>query len=132
MNRLIRTCKQMWPNNQGCITCKEGYYKSNNGKTCQKCDSSCKTCFNGYECITCVDNYYLIPESNQKLCKHFNESKGCINITQTGCIECEEGMYLSYYECHSCPSECSSCSSSNNCQTCKEEYVLNELGITRE
>ena len=46
MNRLIRTCKQMWPNNQGCITCKEGYYKSNNGKTFQKCDSSCKTCFN--------------------------------------------------------------------------------------
>ena len=47
-------------------------------------------------------------------------------MTQTGCLECKEGMYLSNYECFNCPQECSVCSDSNHCQSCQEEYVLKE------
>ena len=126
MNELIKICNNMWPNNHGCINCKEGYYKSEDGRNCDECDKSCKTCINKDTCLSCNDNYYLIPESTQKLCKHMNESIGCINITQSGCLQCKEGMYLSNYECFNCPHECKTCTNENQCQTCQEEYVLKE------
>ena len=87
MNALIKTCNNMWPNNQGCISCKDGYYKSDDGRNCEECDISCKTCLNKESCITCNDNYYMIPESTYHLCKHFNESICCLNITQSGCLQ---------------------------------------------
>ena len=70
MNKLIKTCNNMWSNNKGCITCKEGYFKAEDGRNCNECDISCKTCLDKNSCLTCKDNYYLIPETKQ-LCKHF-------------------------------------------------------------
>ena len=67
---------------QGCLHCKDGYYKSEDGRNCDKCHSSCKTCFNKNTCLTCSDDYYLLLDSTYQLCKPFNESIGCINITQ--------------------------------------------------
>ena len=57
----------------------------------------------------------MISDSSYQLCKHFNESIGCLNITQTGCQECKEGMYLSKYECYDCPNECQTCRNKEEC-----------------
>ena len=126
MNKLIKTCDNVWPNNQGCIKCKDGYYKAEDGRNCEECDISCKTCLNKDTCLTCIEHYYIIPESTYHLCKHFNESIGCVNITQSGCIHCQDGMYLTNYECFNCPNECLTCWNNYQCQPCPNEYVLKE------
>ena len=84
----------MWPSNQGCQLCKDGYHKAEDGRNCEECHISCKTCADKNTCLTCNDNYYMTSDTSKELCKHFNESIGCLNITQSGCLQCEEGMYL--------------------------------------
>ena len=60
MNSLIKICDQMWPNNQGCVRCKDGYFKAEDGRNCEKCHPSCKTCLDRETCITCAENRYDI------------------------------------------------------------------------
>ena len=126
MNSLIRICDNMWPNYGGCVTCKDGYHKAEDGRNCNKCHNSCLTCKDSISCITCAENHYLLPEITNQFCKPFNESIGCLNITQSGCLKCKEGMYLSTFECFNCPKQCLTCTNENTCQSCLEEYVLKE------
>ena len=126
MNKLIETCDNMWPNNEGCVNCKDGYYKSENGRSCDLCHVSCGTCLDKNTCLTCNENYYMTSSTENKLCKHFNESIGCIQMTQSGCLQCIDGMYLSNYECETCPNECLTCSDQHHCKSCGKDYVLKD------
>ena len=69
MNTLIRKCKtrNMWPNNKGCASCIDGYHKADDGRDCELCPSTCKTCLDKNSCLTCKDNYYLNSKNTQTI-----------------------------------------------------------------
>ena len=131
LNELIMKCEQMMTSYDGCVKCKEGYYKSNDGRNCLECDISCNSCINNdgeQACIECNDGYYRWS-TNIKLCKNQSEIMNCLNITKEGCIKCEEGYYKTQENnCSLCPQECMSCSSENECSECIENYVLMKNG----
>ncbi|KAL4456738.1 hypothetical protein ABPG73_014764 [Tetrahymena malaccensis] len=125
-----------------CITCKVGFYLSNN--QCKQCDNSCFSC-NGptsSDCLICKQaNYFISTKQNntcipicdlsqsqfidnsnpqQAYCKQCpSQCLTCNN--STSCIQCIQGYYKNLDFCYSCDDQCLSClDSGSSCIKCKQ------------
>ncbi|ELP88833.1 protein kinase, putative, partial [Entamoeba invadens IP1] len=128
MNSLITVCTQMMSTYDGCVTCRDGYFKSIDGRNCDACNESCSTCLSGTSCLECNPSYYRIGYSG--LCQPYSTLDNCINKTSHGCTLCEDGYYLSHLsKCEKCHSNCTSCESETVCLACTEDNILNELNL---
>jgi len=126
------TCKTC-SNGTECLTCKDGLYyhqvdnqcysagncpsgfynKDGETKICETCKSTCKTCVNGTECLTC--NTDLFYHQADKQCY---ENGTCPNgfFSKNGEIK----------TCDSCTYKCKTCSNSTLCQFCFEDSYFND------
>lgn len=124
-----------------CISpCPAGQYGRTTDQTCQKCDSTCKTCNGGAitNCLSCEDNAYLYLtrclkcDSNCKTC--ITNAATCTSCTpplilmNDKCISaCPKEYFkeISSNSCQKCDSNCVTCSStSKNCEICKANEFL--------
>lgn len=77
-----------------CTVCKEGYYLSEDGTDCQKCDDVCKTCTGKGPtlCTNCTEGYYKKQtESGEIACEKCDPVCKTCDQPGTKCIECKEG-----------------------------------------
>ena len=58
---------------------------------CKECISNCSKCYDNEQCITCVDNYFLLSDSSK--CISYNELNNCEYKTMNGCNKCSEKYY---------------------------------------
>ncbi|GAB1224199.1 hypothetical protein ENUP19_0180G0018 [Entamoeba nuttalli] len=129
MNDLVQRCNQMMSTYTGCVNCKEGYYKAEDGKNCNECDKSCLSCMKNNTCIQCAEDYFRYGFEVSTLCFPQSQINNCLNKTKHGCENCEEGYYrTSTYQCKECGFNCTSCSSKNKCLQCITEHVLGTNG----
>ncbi|ELP85534.1 protein serine/threonine kinase, putative [Entamoeba invadens IP1] len=124
INDLLSKCDLVMATYSGCVVCKDGFMRSTDGRTCEKCDISCKTCTNDGTCISCNDNYYRTATNNTKYCTIQSELNNCLNKTISGCYECENGFYISNNLCKPCNEKCTTCTSQDYCTNCTENNVL--------
>ncbi|EDR28439.1 protein serine/threonine kinase, putative [Entamoeba dispar SAW760] len=125
----VKKCKTFLPNAQGCAVCKDGYYYKN--KQCYECDVSCSTCvLNSKTCTTCNVSGSYFYDNYKKNCQHISSLTHCINITSTGCSECEPGYYINNQYCSPCLLQCATCSNNFECDSCPENYVLTSESYT--
>ncbi|EDR25578.1 protein serine/threonine kinase, putative [Entamoeba dispar SAW760] len=129
MNDLVQRCDQMMSTYTGCVNCKEGYYKAEDGKNCNKCDKSCLSCMKNNTCIQCAEDYFRYGLELSTLCLPQTQINNCLNKTKHGCEICEDGYYrTSVYQCKKCRVNCTSCSNENQCLSCITENVLGTNG----
>lgn len=136
-----------------CI-CKEGYLDVDptTALTCNRCDSSCRTCFGTtpLECIACADRLaeflqgigcvckagYFVSASQVceecaqpcKTCANYSTCLSCTDpearLIQGECIKCPMGNYWSISEeCMPCPEWCLSCTI-QSCLQCEPDREL--------
>ncbi|ELP94392.1 protein kinase, putative, partial [Entamoeba invadens IP1] len=122
INSLIEVCEVMMSTYTGCVKCEDGYYKSMDGKQCNKCDISCETCMNEKMCLSCSENYY--QSNSHSLCLNQNELIHCANKTRSGCTLCEFGYFIYQNECQKCKDNCTSCDANEECSSCEDNYIL--------
>ena len=118
---LQEVCNKVTNDGQGCVICKDGYYRE--GLICKECLSECGKCNNPNNCLTCNEEHFMTINGE---CKLKNLTEGCVGeiSSSNGCSLCETSYYLQNKECHQCPSECSTCTSESECTSCIDEYVL--------
>ena len=91
-------------------TCPEsGTYPHCDTRTCEPCDSSCATCYDGdaENCITCADTYFL-------------SYKNCVKNEN-----CPVGKFGHEGNCVFCTvNNCDKCSDLQTCDVCQEGFVL--------
>ncbi|ELP86152.1 protein serine/threonine kinase, putative [Entamoeba invadens IP1] len=124
INDLLSKCDLVMATYTGCVVCKDGYMRSSDGKTCEKCHMSCKTCTNDGTCISCNNEYYRTATNNTKYCTIQSELNNCLNKTISGCYECDNGFYISNNLCKPCNEKCTTCTSLDYCTNCTENNVL--------
>ncbi|CAK66884.1 unnamed protein product (macronuclear) [Paramecium tetraurelia] len=91
------------PTNDTCI-CMDGYYDVGQ-LICQKCPSTCKTCFDAHTCTSCYDDQYRIMSINNSTCTcksgYFQQSSDVCGQCHLSCLECSNNTSQS---CTRCPS----------------------------
>ncbi|ELP83590.1 protein serine/threonine kinase, putative [Entamoeba invadens IP1] len=123
LGEIITTCLAMMPNYDGCAICKDGYKRSTDGKSCDKCDESCATCDFFGNCIDCNNTFYRI-DTNDKYCRPQSELIGCVNSSTYGCLICGDGYYLHTNVCDKCDDNCTLCTSLTECTSCVVTHIL--------
>ncbi|ELP86669.1 hypothetical protein EIN_007900 [Entamoeba invadens IP1] len=124
INELLSTCDVMMSTYDGCVVCKDGYMRSSDGKKCDKCDISCKTCSNDGNCFICNDTYYRTPNNITKYCNPQEELTNCVNMTTNGCTQCEDGYALKENLCQKCGENCTFCDKYFECSKCEDDNIL--------
>ncbi|ELP83956.1 protein serine/threonine kinase, putative [Entamoeba invadens IP1] len=124
INDLLSKCDLVMATYTGCVVCKDGYMRSSDGKACEKCDVSCKTCTNDGNCILCETKYYRTLQNSTKYFNPQSDLFGCQNKTTKGCSKCENGFYLDSHLCYKCRDNCTLCSSFDLCYNCSENHIL--------
>lgn len=101
-------------------SCPEGYYNrlSSILSVCLPCQSSCQTCGNIRQCLSCPTNLYL-------------------NSTSSLCQECdiEDGFFIdSDSTCSHCHPKCLTCEGTkrDNCLSCRDPSTLTSYSTCRE
>ncbi|ELP92022.1 protein serine/threonine kinase, putative [Entamoeba invadens IP1] len=118
---LHKTCDMLMPNAVGCAICKVGYYYIL--KDCRQCETSCYSCLDNKQCVSCADNYFRIANET-KLCLPFDElTQFCLKKTKNGCVSCQTGYFLSNGRCSKCLETCIKCTSMTYCSECSDNYV---------
>ncbi|ELP89830.1 protein serine/threonine kinase, putative [Entamoeba invadens IP1] len=123
LGEIITTCLAMMPNYDGCAICKDGYKRSTDGKSCDKCDESCATCDVFGNCIDCNNTFYRVDTSD-KYCRPQSELIGCLNTSTYGCLICGDGYYLHTNICDKCDDNCTLCTSLTECTSCVATHIL--------
>ncbi|ELP84797.1 protein serine/threonine kinase, putative [Entamoeba invadens IP1] len=120
---LTKKCRQVMPYGVGCAICRDGYYKSQS--SCIECDTTCSVCNDQFSCLKCAPNHFKIY-GESLLCLPFENMTNCENITQSGCIKCESGYYLSESKplCYSCSVGCVTCIHAQSCDKCESKYII--------
>lgn len=93
--------------NQCIEKCPQNFSSSKNGKKCEICSESCKSCLDGDQntCTSCYENKVLLDGQ-------------CLN-------NCPESYFKnSQSNCEKCRNSCLKCTSTSNCQLCKNNYQL--------
>ncbi|ELP86826.1 protein serine/threonine kinase, putative [Entamoeba invadens IP1] len=124
INELLSVCEKMMSTYDGCVVCKSGYMRSSDGKKCEKCDISCKTCLNDGDCLVCNDTYYRTPNNITKYCSPQDELTNCLNKTTNGCTQCENGFALKDNLCRKCGDNCTTCDEYFDCSKCENDTIL--------
>ncbi|ELP90228.1 cysteine surface protein, putative, partial [Entamoeba invadens IP1] len=113
-------------NSIGCIKCKDSYFYDKNTKNCEKCDSTCLTCFdNETTCLSCKSGMYL---SDYKCNTNKDLQVKCLQFASfgSGCVVCKDGYYRVGLDCFECDLNCETCNDKKNCYTCnKTNYKTN-------
>jgi len=121
--------------------CNQGFYTDNETNTCQKCDSSCDSCFDSHNtsCISCQMGFYLDKNNSCQLCDNIrcpndcNSSQFFMNFT---CVnQCSEKFFvLTNKICQECDSSCQTCDGSGkkSCLSCYDPYYLNDGACSLE
>ncbi|ELP89851.1 protein serine/threonine kinase, putative [Entamoeba invadens IP1] len=123
LGEIITTCLVMMPNYDGCAICKDGYKRSTDGTSCDKCDESCEKCDVFGNCIDCNNTFYRIDTSD-KYCRPQSELIGCLNTSIYGCLICEYGYYIHTNVCDKCDNNCTLCTSPTECTSCIATHIL--------
>ena len=80
----------------------------------------CKTCLSKTECLSCIDDYFLL----------FNQCRKCnINCRNSfdncRCIICNKGFYFNNYQCLNCDPNCNTCNNkADYCTSCDSNKYL--------
>ena len=115
-----------------CTSCKDNYFLRDN--KCYECTECDKKEENSCKCLSCKDGKYL--ENDQ--CKNCSIPCKTCDTEPNKCSSCLDGYYFDHYQCHSCYDRCKTCNSgeidenNQNCQSCKDEYVLNNTNCLNE
>ncbi|ELP92440.1 protein serine/threonine kinase, putative [Entamoeba invadens IP1] len=118
---LHKTCDMLMPDAIGCAICKVGYYYVS--KDCRQCETSCYSCLDNKQCVSCADNYFRIANET-KLCLPFDDlTQFCLKKTKSGCASCQTGYFLSNGRCSKCLENCTKCTSMTYCSECSDNYV---------
>ena len=181
LRKCSENCSQCTESsNKNCLVCKEGYYLTEDTKSCykneidfyyldekinilRKCSENCSKCIESLNknCLVCKEGYYLTEDTkscykngidnyyldNSTLKKCHENCMQCESIYNYNCTKCNSGYYLTedtkscykngtenYYLdekiniLRKCSENCSQCteSSNKNCLVCKEGYYLTE------
>ena len=112
-------CKTCNSSSTSCIDCNEGFFLTSD-ETCISCTENCKICLNETQCLTCIDNYFLLSD------KCFQCNVNCKTSNDNcKCDTCEGGYFLSNYQCLECDINCQTCSKhANYCTSCFDGAYL--------
>ena len=122
-----KTCKDSIK----CEECKSNFFK-NTEETCTPCPENCiKRKPDGCQCETCDENYFM-NETTLQCDDCVYGCKLCTNSTK--CEECKNDFFKNTEgTCTDCPKHCKTKKQDNcHCQTCEENYYLNETAETCE
>ena len=123
-NNIFRKCSENCSQcteslNKNCLVCKEGYYLTEDTKSCYKngIDKNCSQCTgsSNKNCLVCKEGYYLTEDTkscykngidhyyldNSTLKKCHKNCKQCYNSSNVRCSSCNENFYLTQFT-HSC------------------------------
>ncbi|EDR27922.1 protein serine/threonine kinase, putative [Entamoeba dispar SAW760] len=114
-------CKIITQNGENCAICEDGYFYKDG--ICKKCDPSCSTCSKtSLFCLQCAENFYFVSSN---ICYNYSTIEYCLAANENGCIDCENGTYLTNYKCLKCNPLCLFCEDdSGDCLSCVKDYVL--------
>jgi hypothetical protein len=148
------SCKQC-SDSLTCTSCNDKYYSVLPGQLCGACLSTCATCINNSQCLTCFNDGFFSNYQCLDACpdgfygdKDHNTCKPCLSpcnncLSETSCLDCIAGYTKTgsaciqnscttsqYYDtdknqCIDCPSSCATCINGSLCNTCKEELIYN-------
>ncbi|KAL4495395.1 hypothetical protein ABPG73_022440 [Tetrahymena malaccensis] len=122
-------------NTKKCVNpCPKGTFVDNN--QCEKCNqTNCQECSSSESCITCDNNYYLIP--NCKFCSEStdkcHECESGYQLDQQKCekIKCEQNQFYNQLTniCELCDKKFENCNqcSYEKCQSCNESLYLDKF-----
>ena len=122
-----KTCKDSIK----CEECKSNFFK-NTEETCIPCPENCiKRKPDGCQCETCDENYFM-NETTLQCDDCVYGCKLCTNSTK--CEECKNDFFKNTEgTCTDCPKHCKTKKQDNcHCQTCEENYYLDETAETCE
>ena len=94
----------------------------NKYSSCSKI-SQCEKCLSGTECISCINDYYLL-EGNDNIIS-------CQNIDITKCYSIETSDKIYYIKCDRDITNCDTCSNYNTCTKCKDNFAFIEDDHTK-
>lgn len=88
-------CKSDCVNGSGCLTCKDGFYRSGDYGSygCSACSSNCLQCSSSSYCTECAPGYYTDYFYFSKTCSAC-KVKNCKTCTSYSCSECMEGTTM--------------------------------------
>ncbi|EAR86282.2 zinc finger lsd1 subclass family protein (macronuclear) [Tetrahymena thermophila SB210] len=144
-------------NQQFCNKCTTGYYlikqtgecvkscpqktfQNQADQTCSQCSTTCETCKDLTNCLTCPQNQFLINLNNVILCNTCEEGKYYYQVNQTCVDDCPIGIggfnNQNQRQCVDCQDQnCLKCSTlslntqqanySQQCLICRQGYLLN-------
>ena len=107
-----------------CTNCDDGFYLSEDSKSCNDCDPSCKTCYGAgpNKCRTCHEGEFNQDDHCEKCLPN---CKVCTNSSI--CVECIEGYRVNdegkTCEKIPCSANCEICDT-RNCIKCEDGYAL--------
>ncbi|KAL4496450.1 hypothetical protein ABPG72_014680 [Tetrahymena utriculariae] len=122
-----------------CFNCKEGTYLDKALKSCQNCNSKCKSCFgkaetecfqcsnpkqffdqNNYCVDKCLDGYIKNPSTNKcQKCFYLQQNQA----VSTCLLQCPESYYSdSNNICQKCDINCKYCVNSKICKVCQTKF----------
>jgi hypothetical protein len=82
----------------GFCKCSDGYYYSSSSNSCETCDSSCATCVDANNCLTCKPNSYRASDGSCTCLYNYNLLPPTLS-----CVPCDE-------KCRGCTIMASTCS----------------------
>ena len=97
------------------------YYTEDEGKNYYPCNNFiqyCETCENKQTCLTCQNSYDLVTVSNE-------DNKLCINLNEKKYYQDPDNNNY-YFLCETSLSNCLTCDTKTKCNTCQNNYVIEE------
>ena len=119
---------------QKCISCKNGLFLQEgnclktcsnnyflNDRTCEKCDNTCKTCYQtSYNCTSCIKGKYIDIISETHECKDCSDNCESCEISRDNCISCNQASSFKFFFNYSCY------------ENCPENTKINKINFTCE
>ncbi|KAL4506331.1 hypothetical protein ABPG73_017065 [Tetrahymena malaccensis] len=110
-------------NKNACLSCFNNYFLLNN--QCIPCQPPCVTCSNLSTCLSCQDNYIYNSDTNSctLICPALCTSCQMSEQKVIQCLTCQDGFYMSQYQCLPCQQPCKMCQGKQtSCLSCIDNY----------
>ena len=126
----------LYPNETDCqpIVCTSGFYLDTSTYNCTACNTTCDTCNNTFDCLTCIGNASIAQQD--RLPPTCDCQQGFVDVTPTNdtcqMITCPSGQYLNdtTWICTPCSAVCATCNNSTACTTCVANATSAQVRVT--
>ncbi|EAR81858.2 zinc finger lsd1 subclass family protein (macronuclear) [Tetrahymena thermophila SB210] len=111
-------------NKNACLSCFDGNFLLNN--QCIPCQPPCLSCSNLSTCLSCQSSYIFNSDTNScsLICPILCTSCQMSDLKVIQCLSCQDGFYVSQYQCLACQTPCKTCQGKQtNCLSCIENYT---------